>query len=92
MIDSPYNARMIDKLYLAKPRGYCAGVVMAIEAVESIHEHVPVRPHAEETTSTMQTGSWNGGATPYHDAGILGAGQVLMVPSCGMNGFGSSTG
>ena len=25
---------MIEKLYLAKPRGYCAGVVMAIEAVE----------------------------------------------------------
>ncbi len=26
---------MIKKLYLAKPRGYCAGVVMAIEAVEN---------------------------------------------------------
>jgi 4-hydroxy-3-methylbut-2-en-1-yl diphosphate reductase len=26
---------MIEKLYLAKPRGYCAGVVMAIEAVEN---------------------------------------------------------
>lgn len=26
---------MIQKLYLAKPRGYCAGVVMAIEAVEN---------------------------------------------------------
>ncbi|MGL4612012.1 MAG: 4-hydroxy-3-methylbut-2-enyl diphosphate reductase [Trueperaceae bacterium] len=26
---------MIDKLYLAKPRGYCAGVVMAIDAVET---------------------------------------------------------
>ena len=25
---------MVDKLYLAKPRGFCAGVVMAIEAVE----------------------------------------------------------
>ena len=25
---------MIERLYLAKPRGYCAGVVMAIEAVE----------------------------------------------------------
>jgi 4-hydroxy-3-methylbut-2-enyl diphosphate reductase len=25
---------MIEKLYLAKPRGFCAGVVMAIEAVE----------------------------------------------------------
>jgi 4-hydroxy-3-methylbut-2-en-1-yl diphosphate reductase len=26
---------VIEKLYLAKPRGYCAGVVMAIEAVEN---------------------------------------------------------
>lgn len=26
---------MIEKLYLAKPRGYCAGVVMAIEAVQN---------------------------------------------------------
>ena len=28
------NAPAIQKLYLAKPRGFCAGVVMAIEAVE----------------------------------------------------------
>jgi len=28
------NAPTIQKLYLAKPRGFCAGVVMAIEAVE----------------------------------------------------------
>ena len=30
-----YNTFMIEKLYLAKPRGYCAGVVMAIEAVKN---------------------------------------------------------
>ncbi len=29
---------MVKKLYLAKPRGYCAGVVMAIEAVETFAE------------------------------------------------------
>ena len=29
-----YDATMIETLYLAKPRGFCAGVVMAIEAVE----------------------------------------------------------
>lgn len=29
-----YNETMIDRLYLAKPRGFCAGVVMAIRAVE----------------------------------------------------------
>ena len=25
---------MVDRLFLAKPRGFCAGVVMAIQAVE----------------------------------------------------------
>lgn len=30
-----YHVRMISTLYLAKPRGFCAGVVMAIEAVEN---------------------------------------------------------
>ena len=29
-----YNATMVRTIYLAKPRGFCAGVVMAIEAVE----------------------------------------------------------
>jgi 4-hydroxy-3-methylbut-2-en-1-yl diphosphate reductase len=31
---------MIDKLYLAKPRGYCAGVVMAIDAVETFAQEM----------------------------------------------------
>lgn len=30
-----YSESMIETLYLAKPRGFCAGVVMAIEAVEN---------------------------------------------------------
>ena len=29
-----YCGYMVEKIYLAKPRGFCAGVVMAIEAVE----------------------------------------------------------
>ena len=29
-----YSGAMVRKIYLAKPRGFCAGVVMAIEAVE----------------------------------------------------------
>jgi 4-hydroxy-3-methylbut-2-enyl diphosphate reductase len=29
-----YNAGVVERVYLAKPRGFCAGVVMAIEAVE----------------------------------------------------------
>jgi 4-hydroxy-3-methylbut-2-enyl diphosphate reductase len=31
---------MVEKLYLAKPRGFCAGVVMAIEAVERASEEM----------------------------------------------------
>ncbi|HXV76171.1 MAG TPA: 4-hydroxy-3-methylbut-2-enyl diphosphate reductase, partial [Candidatus Polarisedimenticolaceae bacterium] len=31
---------MVEKLYLAKPRGFCAGVVMAIEAVERSAEQM----------------------------------------------------
>ena len=34
-MSSQYYEAMIEKLYLAKPRGYCAGVVMAIEAVQN---------------------------------------------------------
>ena len=29
-----YNVAMVERVFLAKPRGFCAGVVMAIEAVE----------------------------------------------------------
>jgi 4-hydroxy-3-methylbut-2-enyl diphosphate reductase len=34
---------MIGKLYLAKPRGYCAGVVMAIEAVETFAQDMKAK-------------------------------------------------
>ena len=33
----------------------------------------------EETTATMQTGQYNAGATPFHDAGIVGAGLNLCA-------------
>ena len=65
--------------------------VARIEAVKSIVEHIPARPHGEETTSTMQVGSWSQGATPYHDAGIDGGGggavnaQVVMVLDSGIS-------
>ena len=38
--NAPYSKPMIEKLYLAKPRGYCAGVVMAIEAVEKAAQNM----------------------------------------------------
>ena len=48
--------------------------VAAVEAVEMVFEHMPVVPLDEETTTTIQTGSYNQGAMPYHDAGIDGSG------------------
>ena len=37
-------------------------------------ENTPWMLLGEETTTTMQTGGYNQGATPYHDAGIDGGG------------------
>lgn len=62
----------------------------AIEAVEIVFEDVPNYPHGEETTTTVQTGQWNGGAIPYHDVGITGGGldgaspQMVMVLDSGI--------
>ena len=38
---------MVTKLYLAKPRGFCAGVVMAIEAVEEAAGEMREQGHGE---------------------------------------------
>jgi 4-hydroxy-3-methylbut-2-enyl diphosphate reductase len=40
---------MIENLYLAKPRGYCAGVVMAIEAVKTFAEELEQQAAGELT-------------------------------------------
>jgi hypothetical protein len=73
--------------------------VAALEPVEVVFEHLPVVPFDEETTTTIQTGSYNQGAMPYHDAGIDGGGggidgsagggfaaqpQVLMILDTGI--------
>jgi hypothetical protein len=73
--------------------------VAALEPVFKVFEHLPVVPLAEETTTTVQTGRWNRGATPFHDAGVDGGGggidgsgsggfaaqpQVLMVLDTGI--------
>ncbi len=65
--------------------------IAALEPVYMVFEHLPNFPHAEETTTTMQTGKWNLGAIPYHDAGVRGDGagiagtsaQILMVLDTG---------
>ena len=49
----------------------------AIDAVRVVHEKLPLRPLAEETTTTLQIGRFDGGSTPYHDAGVDGRGLGL---------------
>jgi len=48
--------------------------VAGLEGVSKVFEHLPVYPNGAETTALMQTGRWNGGATPYHDAYVNGGG------------------
>ncbi len=45
-----------------------------IGAIRKIYEHLPVFVHGIETTTTMQTGSYHGGAVPFHDAKVNGGG------------------
>jgi hypothetical protein len=62
--------------------------IAGIDAIQAIYEDLPITLRSEETTTTVQTGRWNNGATPYTDAGIDGGGadkvsfaddQLLMV-------------
>ncbi len=41
------NKLMVEKIYLAKPRGYCAGVVMAIKAVEQAAQEMKASDQGE---------------------------------------------
>jgi hypothetical protein len=50
----------------------------SLEPVARVVESVPVFAKAEETTTTMQTGAYNSGAVPYHDAGVDGSGGGLV--------------
>jgi hypothetical protein len=68
------------------------GKLAQIEAVKAISESLPRLVQGEETTTTMQTGNYNAGAIPFHDAGVDGggggspiAGQVLMVLDSGIS-------
>ena len=71
-----------DALHVEVNRSQLVGLAK-MQAVYQVFEHVPTILYAEETTTTMQTGRWNLGATPYHDAGVTGAGQILMVLDTG---------
>jgi hypothetical protein len=52
----------------------------SLEPVARVVESVPVFTKAEETTTTIQTGAYNGGSVPYHDNGIDGSGAGLVDP------------
>ncbi len=63
----------------------------ALEPVRFVFEDVPILPTGEETTTTMQTGRYNAGAIPYHDAGVTGggagiapSGQIMMEVDSGI--------
>jgi hypothetical protein len=64
--------------------------VAGLEPVRAVFERLPLHPHSEETTTTIQTGQYNGGEIPYIDAGVDGGGggvhqaQVLMVLDSGI--------
>ena len=78
---------MIDKLYLAKPRGFCAGVVMAIEAVERSANEMRDENQGELTKSAG-TGDWqmwnvtfdNSGTTRVLDGAGRLSGRVYLLP------------
>jgi hypothetical protein len=52
-----------------------------LDAVYMIEEDVPVFLMSEETSTTVQTGKWNNGATPYTDAGVDGGGLDKALQS-----------
>jgi hypothetical protein len=62
-----------DSLLVEMNRSLLAGLAQ-IEAVKAVIEQLPNLLHAEETTTVMQTGNYNHGAIPYHDAGVTGSG------------------
>ena len=46
----------------------------ALDSIFRIEEILPIFLMSEETTTTVQAGKWNNGATPYTDAGVDGGG------------------
>ncbi len=55
-----------------------------IEAVKAVFESLPNEVQGEETAIAVQTATWGNGASPFHDVGVRGEGQVLMVLDTGL--------
>ncbi len=76
-----------DVVFVDADRSKLASIAR-IDQIFRINEDLPLYLASEETTTTVQTGRWNNGATPYTDAGIDGGGldkvdqtddQLLMI-------------
>lgn len=70
-----------DTVFVDADRSKLAAIAN-LEPVFMIHEVLPIFPMSEEMSTTIQTGRWNNGATPYNDAGIDGGG-LIKAPTAG---------
>ncbi len=65
------------------------GDVAALEPVFLVDEWQKLFTHAEETTNVIQTGDFFAGGieapSPYHNAGLRGGGQVMMILDSGIS-------
>ncbi len=69
------------------------GDIASLDPVYAVYEEGIYVPLDEKATTTVQTGHWNMGAVPYHDAGIDGSGngvtgtspQVLSITDTGIS-------
>ena len=68
------------------------GDIASLDPVYAVYEEGIYVPLDEKATTVIQTGRWNLGAIPYHDAGIDGSGngvagtspQVLSITDTGI--------
>ncbi len=58
------NKLMVEKIYLAKPRGFCAGVVMAIKAVEQAAQEMKASNQGEDGSLPLYRPQRRRGAPP----------------------------
>ena len=62
-----------DVIFVDADRSKLAAIA-ALDPIFVIEEVLPIFLMSEETSTTVQAGKWNNGATPYTDAGVDGGG------------------
>jgi len=81
------NGHNSDIIFVDADRTKLAAIA-ALDPIFMIEEVLPIFLMSEETSTTVQSGKWNNGATPYTDAGVDGGGlnkasqtddQILMI-------------